>query len=209
MLLKHIKIALTGKMRSGKDTVYGILKDEFKTPSLGDKQVTQYTFGSRLKYFAHELFPDELSKGKPRKLYQEFGQLMRQIDPNVWINKVDEKVRRRVKYASYFNKEGDASIVSIITDLRQPNEYKYCRDNGFYIIRINASDKTRMARMKADGDNVSLGDLKHETETYVDSYDVDYEINNDSLSSSSIYNIELQVEKIVADILTKEDGNNE
>lgn len=209
MLLKHIKIALTGKMRSGKDTVYGILKDEFKTPSLGDKQVTQYTFGSRLKYFAHELFPDELSKGKPRKLYQEFGQLMRQIDPNVWINKVDEKVRRRVKYASYFNKGSDASIVSIITDLRQPNEYKYCRDNGFHIIRIKASDKTRMARMKADGDNVSLGDLKHETETYVDSYDVDYEINNDSLSSSSIYNIELQVEKIVADILTKEDGNNE
>ena len=207
MLLKHIKIALTGKMRSGKDTVYGILRDEFETPSLGDKaQVDQYTFGGRLKHFAHELFPDELSKGKPRKLYQEFGQLMRQIDPNVWINQVHKKISQ-VEVVD----EHDSIVVSIITDLRQPNEYKYCRDNGFHIIRIKASDKTRMARMKADGDNVSLGDLQHETETYVDSYGVDYEINNDSLSSSSIYNIELQVEKIVADILAKEkeDGNNE
>lgn len=207
MLLKHIKIALTGKMRSGKDTVYGILRDEFETPSLGDKaQVDQYTFGGRLKHFAHELFPDELSKGKPRKLYQEFGQLMRQIDPNVWVNQVHKKISQ-VEVVD----EHDSIVVSIITDLRQPNEYKYCRDNGFHIIRIKASDETRMARMKANGDNVSLGDLKHETESYVDAYDVDYEINNDSLSSSSIYNIELQVEKIVADILAKEkeDGNNE
>lgn len=204
MLLKHIKIALTGKMRSGKDTVYGILRDEFEAPSLGKAQVDQYTFGGRLKHFAHELFPDELSKGKPRKLYQEFGQLMRQIDPNVWIN----QVHKEISQAEVVD-EHDSIVVSIITDLRQPNEYKYCRDNGFHIIRIKASDETRMARMKADGDNVSLGDLKHETETYVDSYDVDYEIDNDSLSSSSIYNIELQVEKIVADILTKEDGNNE
>ena len=208
MLLKHIKIALTGKMRSGKDTVYGILRDEFEAPSLGKAQVVQYTFGGRLKHFAHELFPDELSKGKPRKLYQEFGQLMRQIDPNVWVNQVHKKISQVEDYAVFVD-EHNSIVVSIITDLRQPNEYKYCRDNGFHIIRIKASDETRMARMKANGDNVSLGDLKHETESYVDAYDVDYEIDNDSLSSSSIYNIELQVEKIVADILTKEDGNNE
>lgn len=207
--MKHIKIALTGKMRSGKDTVYGILKDEIESPSLGDKaQVTQYTFGGQLKHFAHELFPDKLSKGKPRKLYQEFGQLMRQIDPNVWVNQVHKKISQVEDYAVFVD-EHNSIVVSIITDLRQPNEYKYCRDNGFHIIRIKASDKTRMARMKAEGDNVSLGDLQHETETYVDSYGVDYEIDNDSLSSSSIYSIELQVEKIVADILTKEDGNNE
>jgi dephospho-CoA kinase len=86
----------------------------------------------------------------------------------------------------------------VITDLRQPNEYQALKENGFKIIRVNASDEVRLERMKALGDNVKPEDLNHETESHVDSYDVDFELD----SNGSIDELIQQAEQYVSQFKT-------
>ena len=92
----EIKIALTGKMRSGKSTVAEILWLDY--------DLTRRSFGGALKYYADKMFegsaayPIEVEEygepcpfdgkrdtrlKKPRKLYQDFGQAMRQLDEDI------------------------------------------------------------------------------------------------------------------------------
>src|SRR5690554_1241687 len=71
----RMKLVLCGKMRSGKDTVAGYLTLFY------DYQ--PFAFGDTLKRYSHEIFGG--FDGKPRELYQTFGQLCRTIEPNVWV----------------------------------------------------------------------------------------------------------------------------
>lgn len=202
----HIKIAITGKMRAGKDTVYSILAEELE---LALKEVNnftdgvfitnQHTFGGQLKHFAELLFPEHfVGGGKPRQLFQDFGQTMRQIDENVWVKKADQAIQNKLK-STY----ADVHI-SYITDLRQPNEYKYCKENGFFILRVNATDEVRLARMMADGDNFTKEHLHHETETYVDGYEVDYDIHNNFTTQNGLNELRKEIKKLVKIILKQE-----
>lgn len=202
----HIKIAITGKMRAGKDTVYSILSEELE---LALKEVNnftdgvfitnQHTFGGQLKHFAELLFPEYfVAGGKPRQLFQEFGQTMRQIDEDVWVKKADQEIQNKLK-----STHADVHI-SYITDLRQPNEYEYCKENGFFILRVNATDEVRLARMMADGDNFTKEHLHHETETYVDGYEVDYDIHNNFTTQNGLNELRKEIKKLVKIILKQE-----
>lgn len=202
----HIKIAITGKMRAGKDTVYSILKEELELAlnkvnnfTAGVFITNQHTFGGHLKYFAELLFPEHfVAGGKPRQLFQEFGQSMRQIDEDVWVKKADQAIQNKLK-----STHADVHI-SYITDLRQPNEYEYCKGNGFFILRVNATDDVRLARMKADGDNFTKEHLHHETETYVDGYEVDYDIYNNFTTQNGLEELRKEVKQLVKIILERE-----
>jgi dephospho-CoA kinase len=163
-----VKIALTGKLRSGKDTLANHLyiKYGFSTAAFGDA----------LKKNAHATFPWIYEWNKPRALYQQFGQLMRQIDPDVWVKHAEQAVKGAID----FNVNTGAEKVGVvITDLRQPNEYEWARANGFTIIRVTAPDEDRLWRAKLAGDDFNEADLEHETESHIDSFQVDYEIHND------------------------------
>ncbi|MFB5588490.1 hypothetical protein ACE41I_17510 [Bacillus cereus] len=67
----------------------------------------------------------------------------------------------------------------LVNGVRQPNEYQRLRDEGFIIIRVNASDDLRIGRARNAGDVFTEADLGHETESHIDTFEVDYEINND------------------------------
>lgn len=156
-----IKIALTGKMRSGKTSIA-----EWLELFYGFKQLA---FGDALKRFANQIFG--YTGPKNRELYQWFGQKMRERDPDVWIKHLNAVFEEIVE--DYGN---DARIV--ISDLRQPNEYKYCRAEGFKIIRVNCPEEKRFIRAINDGDVFSRSDFYHETEQYVDKFEVDFEVDN-------------------------------
>ncbi|ACV62731.1 hypothetical protein Dtox_1885 [Desulfofarcimen acetoxidans DSM 771] len=154
-----MKIALTGRMRSGKDLV-------------GDYLVTRYCFtryalGDGVRLVCRLLYPEAVAEGKPRQLYQAVGQGLRSIDPNVWIKYVSRNIAQ----------DGLEDIV--ITDVRQQNEVDMLRRAGFIIVRVNASCQTRLKRMVACGDIFDMADLNHETELHIDTFAVDYEIFND------------------------------
>src|SRR5690606_40498284 len=96
-----IKIALTGKLRAGKSAVASYLSADY-----GFEEVA---FGSALKYYADKIFaysdvsaykPEVItkygvawSKRKPRRLYQDFGQKLRELDPHIWISHAEAVVQ--------------------------------------------------------------------------------------------------------------------
>lgn len=120
------RIALVGLKRCGKDTFANIAVREFG--------FTANAFANSLKRYARELFPNEFkSTDKPVELYQKFGTYMREIDPNVWINKMDSWLNTIEEVDNDFEVESNI----IITDCRYPNELEYLRNKGFIIIKID------------------------------------------------------------------------
>src|SRR5699024_6716668 len=112
------------------------------------------SFGSSLKHYADRLFvysdvyPNafderEFRYRKPRRLYQDFGEKMRELDPCIWVKHVEASVEILEDIRS------TSGIV--IDDLRQPNEYEWARANGFIIIRVEASESLRLKRAEQAG----------------------------------------------------------
>lgn len=194
---KPLRIALTGRMRSGKSTVadHLWLKHDF----------AKVSFASGLKLTADRLFSHlyepiyedcPFSEGgrtikeyrKPRALLQALGQKMREIDEDVWIKQAEQDVKLAEAWRS------TAGVV--IDDLRQPNEYEWARANGFIVIRVEAGEALRLERAEQEGDSFNEEDLAHDTEQHSDKFDVDYTIINDG----DLADLERQVDEIMVDI---------
>ncbi|OUM87885.1 MAG: hypothetical protein BAA01_12030 [Bacillus thermozeamaize] len=170
-------IALTGKARSGKNTVAKYLDEKYG--------YVPFAFSDDIKRIAKDIFPWRFGKGKDREILQQVGEKMREIDPDVWV----EKTLNRIDHF-----KDDLNIV--ITDLRMPNEYAACRERGFVIIKVDADDEVRRKRMMDNGDVFREEDLGHETENYVDGFRVDYVIDNNG-DIESLYE---QVDEIMKKI---------
>ncbi|MBG9788832.1 hypothetical protein ABD74_14150 [Brevibacillus laterosporus] len=176
------KIGLTGRARAGKDQVAYYLRDNYG--------YSQFTFGDELKHFVHGLFGKPASGTKPRELYQWFGQTMRQRDPDIWTRKLFENI----------NSYCDPVDKIVISDARQPNEIDRLRSEGFVIIRVNASEATRRQRMIDAGDTFTDADLDHETEQHVDTFAVDYELDN----NGSVLDLYEQIDVVMREIMHRE-----
>lgn len=155
-----VKIALISGMRGGKDT--------FAEPLIRQYQIQELKFASGITELIKVYFPSKLKEGKPRELYQHLGQYMRSIDPDVWVNDLD--------WWYIYWKERNVRDY-IITDVRQPNEVQWCRDNEFTLVRINTPDEIRKQRIIDCGDQFESEQFYHETEQHINEYTVDYEID--------------------------------
>lgn len=181
----RITISLAGKMRSGKDTVYTLIREEL----LKEDNIIpfKHAFGDSVKSITYELFPSTL---KNRDKLQKVGQKMREIDENVWIRLVDEKIEE-------INKQPvDELLVNVITDVRQPNEFEYAKDKG-HTIKIICDDDIRLSRIRDKGEPLTKELFLHETETHVDDFETDFVIYNNA-DMSLLRN---QVQQIVQSIL--------
>ncbi|HZW68599.1 MAG TPA: AAA family ATPase [Pseudogracilibacillus sp.] len=155
----EVKIALCGKLRSGKDTVADYLKD--------NHGFTSFRFSEGIWRVGRLLYPQEFNgQQKPRRLLQEIGQKLRMVDENIWVNYTLNQI----------NQSSEDRIV--VTDLRQPNEWEALKREGFFIVRVNAEPEVRLERAKAAGDKFTLQDMIHETEKHVDRMRVDFDIDN-------------------------------
>lgn len=165
--VKVVKLALTGKLRSGKDEIakHLYLKYYFHKVAFGDK----------LREIYHETFPWIPTIPKPRAGYQ-FMNVMREHEPDVWIRHAERRIRGMIDARISM---GEETIGIVITDLRQQNELEWAKTAGFTVIRITAPEELRIERAKKAGDNFTEADLYHKTEKEIDSFDVDYEIVND------------------------------
>ncbi|MFU1888324.1 hypothetical protein [Bacillus wiedmannii] len=96
---------------------------------------------------------------------------MREIDPDIWVKMTMGKVHEYC-FEDALNKVNHKPKV-LVNGVRQPNEYQRLRDEGFMIIRVNASDDIRIDRVHSAGDLFTEADLTHDTESHIDTFEVD------------------------------------
>lgn len=180
-----MKIALFGKMRSGKDTVANILKEKYKC--------TGYAFGDGIANIIKEYFPEDWAKGKPRKHYQHIGQELRKLNPDVWVNYMLKQIEHDNNYYLRF---GVMQNDTVITDGRQVNEAMKLKELGYYIVKVECPEKIRLDRIKNAGDLCQLDCLQHETELNIDRVEADYTLVNDGTLEELTYKVDELVGKI-------------
>ena len=113
-----MKLAVTGKMCSGKTTLCNSLLEI-------EPRFQIFSFGKKVKEVATDLFGmDPLIKD--RTLLTSLGQKMREIDSEVWLD--------------YVIKQCQDKEFCLVDDLRYQNEYEALVKNGFKIIQLNISD---------------------------------------------------------------------
>jgi len=121
-----MKVAITGKMCSGKTTLSNYLCKI-------EPRFQVFSFGKKVKQIASDLFQMDPNV-KDRSLLISIGQKMREIDSEVWSNYVIQQCK---------NKE-----FCLIDDLRYQNEYEALITNGFKIIQMTISDDLQEKRIK-------------------------------------------------------------
>ena len=159
-----MKIAFNGKICSGKTTTAEYLKNN-------NVKFEIFNFAGRMKEIATELFGYD-PNNKNRELLQNFGSKIREINPNAWIDSLNHRI-------------GEKQFV-IIDDLRMENEYDYCKQNGFILVRLEVSTVVQEQRIKELYPNnwqEHLDRRNHVTETALDNHNFDYIINTDYISS--------------------------
>ena len=183
--MKELKIAICGRIRSGKTTVGNHLVDKH--------EMTAFAFADKLKDEFHAKYPGAARVPKPVSGYQTYGQEKRETEyPEIWIDKCLAEVDRIRTAATNYNITGSENpFMPLVTDLRQPNEYKRLLEEGYIIIRVSAPLEVRKERAAAKGDNISDKNFEFDTENHVDTFDVDYDIVNDGTLAELLWEVDM------------------
>jgi len=148
-----MRIALCGEARSGKDTVASLCSG-FISMAFGDYM--------KVRYYKDN--PHKVGKPKDREHMIAWSQPQVNEYPRIWVDKLEEDFNRY--HWSYGN-----NLDVIITDLRQPHEEEWCRENGFHIVRVHANETLRAKRAMKHGEFLGK-DLPYEVKA-------DFHIYND------------------------------
>ena len=143
-----MKIAICGKMASGKTTVAQSL-EEFQVLSLAGE----------VKRVGRELFG---MKEKDRPLLQQIGMKMREIRESVWL---DALIRESEKHK-----------LVVCDDVRFINEAKTLKEHGWTLIKLvitNDLQKQRLQNTYPDDWEVHWNNRKDASETEVDAIPLD------------------------------------
>lgn len=159
-----MKIAITGKICSGKSTLANKLKDNLK--------LEKYSFADNVKKYATEIFEMEY---KDRKLIQDFAEKMKELDNNIWIKQLDKEIKDKVHI--------------VIDDLRFENEYNYLKKNNYYIIKLVIHKNQQIKRIEdlyKDKAPEHLERLEHISECNIDKLNADLTINTEDVDIKTI-----------------------
>ena len=112
---------------------------------------TELFFASEIYNIARKLFE---MKGKNRKLLQDIGEKMREIDPDVWTNYVMKQSE------DILNKNKKV----VVSDLRRFNEYVKAVQEGFLPIRIVCDRDVAIQRIIARDGKCDISLLDNDSE---------------------------------------------
>ena len=163
-----MKIALIGKICSGKSFISSYLEKNSK--------FKVYSFGCAVKQYAKEIFQ---LNSKNRKIIQDFAQKMKEIDENVWINYVIDKI----------NKDNAKNI--IVDDVRFPNEYEILKKMDFIFIKLNISEELQRIRIKntyKEDYEIHLERINNISEKYINDLSSNYTLNITLMNENNILN---------------------
>jgi len=170
-----MKIAFIGKICSGKSYAAKYLQANHDFEIL--------SFGDPVKRYATEIFN---LKFKDREIIQDFGQILKNIDTDVWVNHLIRK----------FNTL-DKSKNIVIDDLRFKNEQKALQKLGFIFVYLHIEDKFQLERIK---NTYKINVSKHierrfnSSECEMTWLDRDYYININSVTENKLISL---IEEII------------
>lgn len=167
LLFNKMKIAITGKICSGKSTLANIIKYRLN--------LEKYSFADNVKKYAKELF--DMSY-KDRKLIQDFAEKLKEIDNDIWIKQLDKNIKDKDNI--------------IIDDLRFENEYNYLRSNKYFIIKLLIDKNQQIKRIKElykENANEHIKRLEHISELNIDKLDADLVINTNDINIETLIEI--------------------
>lgn len=170
-----MRVALSGKMTSGKSLVARRLVDKYDFKEL--------SFAAKMKEVTAELFP-RAKYEKDRELLIQVGERMRELDNQVWIRHVLPGI------------EPDKNIV--VSDVRFPAEYSAMRRLDFIMVRMYIGRWLQKQQVMRAYPNMPLVLLDDYSETALDYYVFDYTIDNDKgVPLEEVYE---QVDKMIAEL---------
>lgn len=185
-LRRPIIVGLIGYAQSGKDTVASRLVDacNFKRYAFADNLrkalyklnpvLSQYGDGTPIR-LAHHVDAVGWERAKKtaevRRLLQEYGSTIREIDEWFWVRPV-------------MNAINEHNRLSVITDVRFPNEAKAIRDAGGMLVRV-----VRPGVGPVNG---------HVSETALDDTPADRTIRNDGSLIALMLNVDVLYRKALS-----------
>lgn len=137
-----LKVALSGRMKAGKDTTGRALRALTNVPT--------GSFAATLKEGCGVFGIGVSEETKDRTVLQDIGEYFTQRNPRHWVD----------LFASNHPRLHDSGI--IITDMRNDGEFEWCKEQGIVTVRLEVSEETQLAR-GAEADR-----LTHPTETRMD-----------------------------------------
>lgn len=169
-------IGISGKMRSGKDTVANYIIEKYGFEHL------KFSKGINEIYNKFNYVDD---KGiKNRQALQDIGQgIRRALGENVWVNYT----------LSHYNRGKD----TVISDVRQDNEFIALRELGAVIILVTTSPSVQRERLLQLGESPDEDRMNHETEHIPESM-ADVVVVNDS----SLEELYTKIDDILEPLIT-------
>jgi len=161
-----MKIALIGKICSGKSHVSSYLKD------IHGYRV--FSFGAPVKRFAKNIFN---LKTKDRAIIQDFAQKMKEIDSDVWINYVLNQI------------DTETAEHIVVDDVRFPNEHDALKEQNFTFIKLIISPELQRERIHSTyGDDAPNHILRIQniSENHIDKLKAEYTINITKQNENSL-----------------------
>lgn len=157
--------AFIGPMASGKNTYSDALRSSMER-EFGVK-VSRLSFSAKISDIARELFD---MSGRDRRLLQQIGQKMKEIDPAVWAKYLIKKVKE----------EGSQPfIVDGIRSKEELNAFMSALPN-FVPIRLECDEKARLeAYRKLYGKRPTYKEINDPTEISIKSIETAISLKND------------------------------
>lgn len=161
-------VLISGKARAGKDTFATLFKE---IADSNNEKSWIINYADLVKYVCAKYYNwDGVKDSNGRSLLQKVGtDIGRANNENVWVNCVKELVKGLGKEYNYV----------LIPDVRFPNEITAWQDTDYDFSTV------RISRWNKDGtpfDNeLTMEQKKHSSETSLDDYEFDYNIENTNM----------------------------
>ena len=167
-----MRIAISGKMCSGKTTLKDYLQKKFiqldrllseeDQTGIDKLPISELSFGRPIKEMYNKMFKN--NPKKDRIAYQNIGDTFRQMDPTVFANYLVEMIK--------------PNTIVLVDDLRFENEMDILKKYGFICIRLDIDKNIQKSRFETlyPEDNFSYSGI-HKSEIDLDNAVFDYTIN--------------------------------
>ncbi len=159
--IQYDGIIFTGKMASGKTYFSNLLISKIKEKD-PDAVIYKVSIAQKIKDIATDVFG---MKEKDRRLLQQLGSKLRDIDKDVWIKYLSNNIESNKKFPFVVDDVRFSNEIAYLDNIKKPNG----ENTMLYIVRLVTSEKDRIKKYKEIyGREPTFEELNDATESEID-----------------------------------------